>query len=240
MGLSPEGRHPVSHTAPCVVEHVDRAVLPLAAAFAELGVATVHESQGRAGLMNPAIRPVTTGSRAAGPAVTCLNQPGDNLMLLAAMDLCQEGDILVAANLAPTDAGMVGEIITSILVARGVAGLVVDAGVRDIRELRRLPLPVWSKAVSAAGTTKGGPGWVNVPVVAGGAPVAPGDMVVADDDGVTVVPREEAPAVLERARARAAREAELLASIASGTVPTLSAGLREQLDRLGVRRIPAP
>ncbi|MGW6456128.1 4-carboxy-4-hydroxy-2-oxoadipate aldolase/oxaloacetate decarboxylase [Streptomyces sp. NPDC055078] len=225
-------------TAPCIVEHIDRGVLPLADAFAALGVATVHESQGRAGLMDPAVKPVVPGSRAAGPAVTCLGQPGDNLMLLAALDLCEPGDILVVANLAPTSMGMVGEIIASILIARGVAGLVVDAGVRDLRELRRLPLPVWSRTVHAAGTTKGGPGWVNVPVVAAGAAVAPGDMVVADDDGVTVVPRAEAPAVLEHARAREAREARLLADIASGSVPTLSAELRDRLDQLGVRRVP--
>ncbi|WP_327241930.1 4-carboxy-4-hydroxy-2-oxoadipate aldolase/oxaloacetate decarboxylase [Streptomyces sp. NBC_01320] len=227
------------HTTPCIVEQVDRGVRSLAPAFAELGVATVHESQGRGGLMDAAIKPLAVGARAAGPAVTCLNQPGDNLMLLAAMDLCQEGDVLVVANLAPSAMGMVGEIIASILIARGVAGLVVDAGVRDIRELRRLPLPVWSRTVSAAGTTKGGPGWVNVPVVAGGATVSPGDMVVADDDGVVVVPLDAAPAVLDRARARAQREAELLASIAAGNVPTLSPELRDQLVRLGVRRIPA-
>lgn len=227
-------------TTPCIIEQVDRGARPLAPDFAELGVATVHESQGRGGLMDAAIKPLVAGARTAGPAVTCLNQPGDNLMLLAAMDLCQEGDVLVVANLAPSAMGMVGEIIASILIARGVAGLVVDAGVRDIRELRRLPLPVWSRTVSAAGTTKGGPGWVNVPVVAGGAVVSPGDMVVADDDGVVVVPLDGAPAVLARARARADREADLLASISAGNVPTLSPELRDQLDRLGVRRIPAP
>lgn len=115
------------HTTPCIVEQVDRGVRSLAPAFAELGVATVHESQGRGGLMDAAIKPLVVGARAAGPAVTCLNQPGDNLMLLAAMDLCQEGDVLVVANLAPSAMGMVGEIIASILIARGVAGLVVDA-----------------------------------------------------------------------------------------------------------------
>lgn len=223
--------------SPCIVEHVDRAVLRLATAFAELGVATVHESQGRSGLMDDAIKPIDPDMRAAGPAVTCLNQPGDNLMLLAAMDLCRPGDVLVVANLAPARLGMVGEIIGSILRARGLAGLVVDGGVRDLRELRALGLPIWSRTVTASGTTKSGPGWVNVPVVAGGATVRPGDLVVADADGVVVVPAGAAADVRERARARARHEAELLERVAAGHVPSLPDDLAEQLVRLGVRRI---
>ena len=226
--------------SPSIVDRVDRRVGAHAAEFAELGVATVHESQGRSGLMDPAIKPLVAGSRVAGPAVTCLNHPGDNLMLLAALDLCREGDVLVVGNLAPSTAGMVGEIIGSILVARGAAGLVVDGGVRDIRELRRLPLPVWTRTVSAMGTTKGGPGWVNTPVVAGGTTVRPGDLVVADDDGVVVVPRESADEVLARARDRAERESLVLKDIADGRWPGLSPELREQLRRLGVTRIPGP
>ncbi|GAA4490522.1 4-carboxy-4-hydroxy-2-oxoadipate aldolase/oxaloacetate decarboxylase [Rhodococcus olei] len=223
---------------PTIVDHVDRRAGAHSAEFAELGVATVHESQGRSGLMDPAIKPLVAGSRAAGPAVTCLNHPGDNLMLLAALDLCREGDVLVVGNLAPSTAGMVGEIICSILVARGAAGLVVDGGVRDVRELRRLPLPVWSKTVSAMGTTKGGPGWVNSPVVAGGATVRPGDLVVADDDGVVVVPVASADEVLARGKARVERESLLLTDIAAGRWPGLSPELREQLRTLGVTRIP--
>ena len=226
--------------SPSILDHVDRRAGPLSAEFAELGVATVHESQGRSGLMDPAIKPLVEGSRVAGPAVTCLNQPGDNLMLLAALDLCQEGDVLVVANLAPSTAGMVGEIIASILIARGAAGLVVDAGIRDVRELRRLPLPVWAKTISATGTTKGGPGWVNTPVVAGGTSVRPGDVVVADDDGVVVVPFESAEEVLERGRARVEREAVLLEDIAAGRWPGLSPELRDQLRTLGVHRVPGP
>ncbi|MCQ4120868.1 4-carboxy-4-hydroxy-2-oxoadipate aldolase/oxaloacetate decarboxylase [Rhodococcus tibetensis] len=226
--------------SPSIFARVDRTAGALSVEFAELGVATVHESQGRSGLMDPAIKPLVEGSRVAGPAVTCLNQPGDNLMLLAALDLCQEGDVLVVANLAPSTAGMVGEIISSILLARGAAGLVVDAGVRDVRELRRLPLPVWSRTVSATGTTKGGPGWVNTPVVAGGATVRPGDIVVGDDDGVVVVPRESAGEVLARGKERVEREAVLLKDIAAGRWPGLSPELHEQLRKVGVQRIPEP
>jgi 4-hydroxy-4-methyl-2-oxoglutarate aldolase len=224
--------------SPTIVEDVHRSTASVCADLAQLGVATVHESQGRSGLMDPAIKPLVEGSRAAGPAVTCLNQPGDNLMLLAALDLCRKGDIMVVANLGPSTAGMAGEIVTRILVSRGAAGLVVDGGVRDVRELRRLPLPVWTKTISAAGTTKGGPGWVNTPVVAGGATVRPGDVVVADDDGVVVVPHELADEVLARSRARAEREAVLLKDIASKGWQGLSPELREQLNRLGVQRVP--
>lgn len=226
-------------TTPCIVEAVDRAVLAEAPAFAELGVATVHEAQARTGLLDREIKPVSSGMRAAGPAVTCLNQPGDNLMLLAALELCRPGDVLVVANLAPATCGMVGEIIASMLKAKGVAGLVVDGGVRDLRELRTVGLPIWARAISASGTTKGGPGWVNVPVVAAGATVRPGDMVVADDDGVVVVPAGAAPDVLTKARARAEREAELLERINAGDVPPLPAELRRQLTQLGVRRFSA-
>jgi 4-hydroxy-4-methyl-2-oxoglutarate aldolase len=224
---------------PTIVETVDRSAAPLAAEFAALGVATVHESQGRSGLMHPEMRPVASGMRAAGTAVTCLNQPGDNLMLLAAIELCEPGDVLVVANLAPTTVGMAGEIIASILHSRGVAALVVDGGVRDVQELRRIELPVWSVATSAAGTTKSGPGWVNVPVVAAGAVVHPGDMVVADDDGVTVVPRDGGSDVLARARARSEREAELLAEIRVHGWPGLSAELHDELRARGVARLTA-
>ena len=224
-------------TTPTIFTSVDRSVSPLAPSFAELGVATVHEAQGRTGLMDPMIRPILDGARVAGPAVTCLNQPGDNLMLLAAIDLCQVGDILVVANIAPVAVGMIGEIIVSMLHARGVAGVIVDSGIRDVRELREIGLPVWSRCITAAGTIKAGPGWVNVPVNAGGAIVHPGDLVVADDDGVVIVPTAEATGVLARGRARAERESELLSAIARGDVPTLSPELAEKLESLGVCRV---
>lgn len=224
-------------TAPTIRTKVDRSAGPLAAAFAEQGVATVHEAQGRSGLMDPQLRPLLDGARIAGPAVTCLNQPGDNLMLIAAIDLCEPGDVLVVANLAPVAVGMVGEIIVSMLKARRLAGLVVDSGIRDVRELRTLGFPIWSRCITAAGTIKAGPGWVNCPVVAGGALVRPGDLVVADDDGVVIVPRNEVAPVLERARARLSAEAELLARIAAGDVPGLSPELAARLDDLGVRRV---
>ncbi|HEY9523587.1 MAG TPA: 4-carboxy-4-hydroxy-2-oxoadipate aldolase/oxaloacetate decarboxylase [Thermopolyspora sp.] len=228
-----------SLTAPCIQTDVDRSVGRHAADFAGLGVATVHESAGRSGLMDHGIRPVIEGVCIAGPALTCLNQPGDNLMLLAAIELAQPGDVLVVANLAPVAVGMIGEIIVSMLQAKGLAGIIVDSGTRDVRELRRLGFPVWSRHISAAGTTKSGPGWVNVPVSAAGAMVAPGDLVVADDDGVVVVPRTEVDDVLVRAQERQRREAELLRSIADGQVPGLSEELRQRLEDLGVRRIPS-
>jgi 4-hydroxy-4-methyl-2-oxoglutarate aldolase len=224
-------------SVPTIRTKVDRSAGPLSKAFAEQGVATVHEAQGRSGLMDPQLRPLLDGTRIAGPAVTCLNQPGDNLMLVAAIELCEPGDVLVVANLAPAAVGMVGEIIVSMLNARRLAGLVVDSGIRDVRELRELGFPIWSRCVTAAGTIKAGPGWVNSPVVAGGAVVRPGDLVVADDDGVVVVPRTEAGSVLERAQARQSAEAELLARIATGDVPGLPPELAARLDDLGVRRI---
>ena len=222
---------------PTIYTEIDRRVAPLSQEFADLGVATVHESQGRGGLMNPTVRPLIEGARVAGPAVTCLNQPGDNLMLIAALELCQPGDVLVVGNLAPVAVGMVGEIIVSMLRARGVAGLVLDSGVRDVRELRRIGLPVWSQFITAAGTIKSGPGWVNVPIDVAGATVHPGDMVVADDDGVVVVPASEAEDVLARSRDRVAKEAELLGKIERGDVPGLPPELSARLDSLGVRRV---
>jgi 4-hydroxy-4-methyl-2-oxoglutarate aldolase len=224
-------------SVPTIYTEIDRRAGALSQEFAALGVATVHESQGRSGLMDPRIRPLAEGSRVAGPAVTCLNQPGDNLMLLAAMELCQPGDILVVGNLAPVAVGMVGEIIVSMLRARGVAGVVLDSGVRDVRELRRIGLPVWSQFISAAGTIKAGPGWVNVPIDVAGATVHPGDIVVADDDGGVVVPATEAEDVLVRSRDRVAREAELLERIDRGDVPGLSPELAAKLDALGVHRV---
>ncbi|MFF5988385.1 4-carboxy-4-hydroxy-2-oxoadipate aldolase/oxaloacetate decarboxylase [Prauserella flavalba] len=222
---------------PTIFTDVDRRAGRLSDEFVELGVATVHESQGRSGLMDPAVRPVVDGTRAAGTAVTCLNQPGDNLMLLAAIELCAPGDVLVVGNLAPVSVGMVGEIIVSMLRARGVAGLVVDSGVRDVRELRRIGLPVWSRCISAAGTIKAGPGWVNVPLDVAGATVHPGDLIVADDDGVVVVPMNEVDDVLARGRERLRRESALLERIQRGDVPGLPTELVERLASLGVRRV---
>ena len=224
-------------STPTIYTEIDRRVAPLSHEFAALGVATVHESQGRSGLMDPRVRPLTEGSRVAGPAVTCLNQPGDNLMLLAALELCRPGDVLVVGNLAPVAVGMVGEIIASMLQARGVAGVILDSGVRDVRELRRIGLPVWSQFISAAGTIKAGPGWVNVPIDVAGATVHPGDLVVADDDGVVVVPATEAEDVLARSRDRVAQEAEVLDRIERGDVPGLPPELAAKLESLGVQRV---
>lgn len=227
-------------TAPAIRTVIDRSAAVYAEEFASLGVATVHESQARSGLLHPTVHPIAEGQRAAGTAVTCLNHPGDNLMLLAALEQCQAGDILVVGHLGPSSAGVVGEIIASILLSKQVAGLVVDGGVRDTRELRKLGLPVWSTAISAAGTTKSGAGWVNFPIVAAGALVNPGDVVVADDDGVVVVPKTEAAEVLTRAKTRFEREAAMLADLAENGWAGLSEDLRAQLAALGVRYVESP
>ena len=156
------------------------------------GTATVHEAIGRRGFVGADIRPIQQGVRLAGSAVTVSSHPGDNLMIHAAVEVCEEGDVLVVTNTAPSTHGMFGELLASSLMARGVRGLVIDAGVRDTLELRELGFPVWSRHVSCQGTVKASPGSVNVPVVLGGVSVAPGDVVCADDDGVVVVPRDEA------------------------------------------------
>jgi 4-hydroxy-4-methyl-2-oxoglutarate aldolase len=220
---------------PCVIRTIPRPPPELAAALAEEGVATVHEAQGQLGLMHPAIRPLLPGARICGPAVTALNHPGDNLMLHAAIELCQPGDVLVVATTAPCTDGMLGELLALSCKARGLAGVVLDVGARDLAALQALGLPVWARAVSAAGTAKSTPGWVNVPVVCGGVTVRPGDLVVADDDGVVVVAREHAEAVLAAARARTAREATIRQRLAAGELSLDIYGFRDVLAARGVR-----
>ncbi|BCJ50566.1 4-carboxy-4-hydroxy-2-oxoadipate aldolase/oxaloacetate decarboxylase [Actinoplanes sp. NBRC 14428] len=220
-----------------VVRHVDRADPETVAALREAGVATVHEAAGRAGLLGPEVRPRQEGAVIAGSAITVSCHPGDNLMIHAAVEVCRPGDVLVVTTTSPSTDGMVGDLLATSLRARGVAGLVCDAGVRDIATLREMGFPVWSRAVHAQGTVKATPGSVNVPVVAAGRLVRPGDIVVADDDGVLVLPASSGPAVAGAAADRLAGEAAKREQFAAGTLGLDLYGLRPLLDRLGVRYV---
>lgn len=217
--------------------NIDRVEAAVADGLGAAGVATVHEAYGRRGLVLPEIRPRQQGVRIGGPAVTVLCQAGDNLMIHAAIETLQPGDVMVVATMSPSTDGFFGEQLGTSLMAHGCAGLVIDAGVRDTMELREMGFPVWSRAVHAAGTVKATAGSVNVPVVVAGASVGPGDAVVADDDGVCVVRRVDAAAVLAAAEQRLAKEEFNRARLAAGETTLEFAGLRSLLESLGVNWI---
>jgi 4-hydroxy-4-methyl-2-oxoglutarate aldolase len=220
-----------------VVRTIERADRSAVDGLATLGTATVHEAIGRRGFAGPELRPIQQGTRLAGTAVTVSSHPGDNLMIHAAVELCQAGDVLVVASTAPSTHGVFGELLASSLMARGVRALVTDAGVRDTAELRDMGFAVWSQHVSCQGTVKASAGSVNVPIVLGQVVVNPGDVVCGDDDGVAVVAREEAAWALERSRERATREDSTRARLAAGELGVDIYGLRATLEALGVEYV---
>ncbi|TQJ91499.1 4-carboxy-4-hydroxy-2-oxoadipate aldolase/oxaloacetate decarboxylase [Streptomyces sp. SLBN-31] len=203
-------------------------------ALAGYGVATVSEAMGRTGLLGPEIRPVQQGVRVAGTAVTVLSWPGDNLMIHAAVEQCGEGDILVVTTTSPCTDGLFGELFATALKQRGVRGVVLNTGIRDTQELRDMGFAAWSRAVSAQGTVKATGGSVNVPIAIDGQVIRPGDVILADDDGVVVVPRERAREAAERSEAREAKEAATRTAFLDGQLGLDRYGLRDSLKRLGV------
>ena len=217
-----------------IVTDIARADAATADGLGVHGVATVHEAMNRTGLAGPGIRPIQDGVRIAGTAVTVLSHPGDNLMIHAAVEQCRAGDVLVVTTTSPSVDGAFGELFATALHARGVRGLVTTTGVRDVAELRALGFPVWSAAVFAQGTVKATPGSVNVPITLGAVTVAPGDVIVADDDGVLRVPRRGAEAALAAADARLAKEEADRAAYRAGDLSLDRKGLRPLLAELGV------
>jgi 4-hydroxy-4-methyl-2-oxoglutarate aldolase len=220
---------------PTIVRNIQRVDAATIRSLGELGVATVHEAQGRIGLMRPYIRPIYLAARVAGSAITVSCQAGDNLMIHASLEWCRPGDVLVVTTTAESTDGMFGELLAVSARARGVAGLVIDAGVRDVSDLTAMNFPVWAKAISAQGTVKATPGSVNIPVVCAGVLVQPGDVIVGDTDGVVTVPHATAAAVAKAGAERVAKEQTSRERLRAGELGLDIYGWRTRLTDLGVR-----
>ena len=220
---------------PTIVRSIVRPEKEVVQRLGELGVATVHEAQGRAGLMKPYMRPIYSTAKVAGPAVTVLSHPGDNLMIHAAVEICQPGDVLVVALVSESTDGMFGELLACSVRAHGVAGVVIDAGVRDVADLTEMKFPVWAKAICAQGTVKETAGSVNVDVVCAGALVHPGDVIIGDLDGIVVVPREQVAEVARLGGERLVKEQRSRERLCSGELGIDMYGLRAKLASLGVK-----
>ena len=217
-----------------IVRRIQRPAAETIKILGTAGVATVHEAQGRSGLLRPYMRPIYPTARVAGPAVTVSCQPGDNLMIHASIEVCHPGDILVVVTTSESTDGMFGELLGVSCQAHGIAGLIIDAGVRDTAELATMSFPVWAKAVSAQGTVKSTAGDVNIPVVCAGAMINPGDVIVADADGVVVVPSEKAGQVAQASEQRIAKEERSRQRLRTGELGLDFYGLRAKLVELGV------
>ncbi len=217
-----------------IVRKIERAGADTLEALGRQGVATIHEAQGRVGLMRPYMRPIYPDARMAAPAVTVSCQPGDNLMIHAAIEVCQRGDALVVVTTSESTDGMFGELLATSCQAHGIVGLVIDAGVRDVADLTAMNFPVWSKAISAQGTVKASPGSVNIEVVCAGALVRPGDCVIGDQDGVVVVRRESAAEVVKLGETRIDKEQKTRERLKAGELGVDFYGLRVKLTELGV------
>jgi 4-hydroxy-4-methyl-2-oxoglutarate aldolase len=219
---------------PTIIRKIKRADAETIRTLGALGVATIHEAQGRTGLMRPYMRPIYPGARVAGTAITVSSQPGDNLMIHAALEVCQAGDVLVVTTTSESTDGMFGELLAVSARARGVAGLVIDAGVRDVADLTAMDFPVWAKAISAQGTVKATAGSVNIDVVCAGARVSAGDVIVGDADGVVVVPRAAAAEVARLGNERVVKEEKSRERLRQGELGLDFYGFRKKLAELGV------